>query len=106
MVLSDHPLAKILNKQVRTLAVALAGAVGDDGLSRGRHSDKRVLVAFVIDLVALDALLLLADEAQISSSSRRPARTPTIMRSWSSAQSPPAALAKAHDGIAVNACNT
>lgn len=31
---SNHALAQILDKQVRILAVALTGAVGDDGLSR------------------------------------------------------------------------
>ena len=30
---SDHPLAQVLNEQVRVLAVALAGAIADDGLS-------------------------------------------------------------------------
>src|SRR5580658_7951439 len=53
-----QPLAKIADKQVRVLAVALAGVIGEDGLSRGRNRNKRVLVAFHGDIRSRDALLL------------------------------------------------
>lgn len=42
---SDHALAKVLHKIIRRLAVALAGAIGEDGLSGGAERNERVFPA-------------------------------------------------------------
>ena len=82
-------LAEVLHEQVRILAVALASAIGDNGLSGGGQRNERILVALVAQLVALNALCFLPTLPQVSSSSKRPVRMPTIMRSCSSAQPRP-----------------
>src|SRR5207244_2276125 len=60
---TDHALAQILDEQVRILTVALASVIADDRLGGCRHSNERVLIALVADLVALNALLFFADVA-------------------------------------------
>jgi hypothetical protein len=42
---SDHALAKVLHEQVRILAVALAGAIADDGLGGRGYANERILSA-------------------------------------------------------------
>ena len=46
----------------RRLGVTLADAPANDGLLRPGHADKNVLIALGVDLMALDVLLLLANE--------------------------------------------
>jgi len=100
---TDHALAQILDEQVRILSVALAGAVADDCLGRRRHADKRVLIALVRYLMALDALLLLADVAPnlVKLQATGPDTDHHAVMEFGAATTD--AGTKAHDGIAVDA---
>lgn len=60
--LADHATAEVVQEIHRAFTVSLADAPANDGLLRSGHADKNVLIALGVDLVALDVLLLLADE--------------------------------------------
>ena len=60
--LADNAAAEVVQEIHRGLTVPLADAPADDRLLRPGHADENVLVALGVDFVALDVLLLLADE--------------------------------------------
>src|SRR5262249_11966898 len=99
----NDALAQILDKEVAVLAIALAGAIGDDGLSGSAHANERIHVTLLADLMSLHALLLLADvgpkliklEAASADTDHH-----AIMKLGAATAN---TSAKAHDGVAVNA---
>jgi len=60
---ANDALAQILHKVVRSLAISLASAVGDDCTAGGAKRNVGVLIALVIDLMTLNAFLFFTDVA-------------------------------------------
>jgi hypothetical protein len=61
--LAKHTAAQIMQEIHGAFGVALADAPTDDCLLRSGHRNENVLVAFDVNFVAFDVLLLLADKA-------------------------------------------
>ena len=60
--LTDDAAAEVMQEIHGAIRVPLADAPASDCVLRPGHRDKNVLIALGIDFVALDVLLLLADE--------------------------------------------
>src|SRR5579859_265127 len=60
--LTDHALAQIVDEIHCALGIPLADAPANNCLLRPGHADEHILIALGMDLMALDVLLLLADE--------------------------------------------
>jgi hypothetical protein len=61
--LAQHTTAQVMEEVHRAVGIPLPDAPANDGLLRSGHADESVLVALGVDLMALDVLLLLANEA-------------------------------------------
>lgn len=61
--LADNPATEVVQEVHGAFGIPLADTPANDRLLRPGHADENVLIALGVDLMALDVLLLLAEEA-------------------------------------------